>query len=56
MSFRIRFLHHIQMLKNQRRVVPCAPRWRPSTVGAKQILLSVADGYFLKHPTKTYTE
>jgi len=28
----------------------------PSTVGAKQILLSVADGYFLKHPTKTYTE
>lgn len=25
-----------------------------STLGAKQILLSVADGYFLKHPTKTY--
>jgi hypothetical protein len=27
-----------------------------STLGAKQILLSVADGYFLKHPTKTYDE
>jgi hypothetical protein len=26
----------------------------PSTIGAKQILLSVCDGYFLKHPTKTY--
>jgi hypothetical protein len=25
-----------------------------STTGAKQILLSVCDGYFLKHPTKTY--
>ena len=24
------------------------------TFGAKQILLSVCDGYFLKHPTKTY--
>ena len=24
--------------------------------GAKQILLSVCDGYFMKHPTKTYTE
>jgi hypothetical protein len=22
--------------------------------GAKQILLSVCDGYFVKHPTKTY--
>jgi hypothetical protein len=22
--------------------------------GAKQMLLSVADGYFLRHPTKTY--
>jgi hypothetical protein len=27
-----------------------------STTGAKQILLSVCDGYFLKHPTKTYLE
>ena len=27
-----------------------------STTGAKEILLSVCDGYFLKHPTKTYTE
>ena len=27
-----------------------------STLGAKQILLSVCDGYFLKHPTKTYDE
>jgi len=26
----------------------------PSTTGAKEILLSVCDGYFLKHPTKTY--
>ena len=25
-----------------------------STTGAKEILLSVCDGYFLKHPTKTY--
>jgi len=25
-----------------------------STTGAKQILLSVCDGYFIKHPTKTY--
>ena len=25
-----------------------------STYGAKQILLSVCDGYFVKHPTKTY--
>jgi hypothetical protein len=24
--------------------------------GAKQILLSVCDGYFLKHPTKTYLD
>lgn len=24
--------------------------------GAKQILLSVCDGYFMKHPTKTYLE
>jgi hypothetical protein len=24
--------------------------------GAFQILLSVCDGYFIKHPTKTYTE
>jgi len=28
----------------------------PSTTGAKQILLSVCDGYFLKHPTKDYSE
>ena len=28
----------------------------PSTSGAKQILLSVCDGYFLKHPTKDYSE
>ena len=27
-----------------------------STYGAKQILLSVCDGYFMKHPTKTYLE
>jgi hypothetical protein len=27
-----------------------------STTGAKQILLSVCDGYFLKHPTKTYLD
>ena len=26
------------------------------TFGAKQILLSVCDGYFLKHPTKTYMD
>jgi hypothetical protein len=24
--------------------------------GGKQILMSVCDGYFLKHPTKTYLE
>ena len=24
--------------------------------GGKQVLLSVCDGYFLKHPTKTYLE
>ena len=24
--------------------------------GGKQILLSVCDGYFLRHPTKTYLE
>ena len=26
-----------------------------STTGAKEILLSVCDGYFLKNPNKTYT-
>jgi len=25
-----------------------------NSFGAKQILLSVCDGYFVKHPTKTY--
>ena len=27
-----------------------------STTGAKEILLSVADGYFLKNPNRSYTK